>query len=75
MINTFVHLMIQKIKKFLDCQTLPEKYFGLPEFSTQQYQILQMGGRLPPPAPLSPTPMTKIKATFRSFAEDLHVIF
>ena len=49
MINTFVHLMIQKIKKFLDCQTLPEKYFGLPEFSTRRYQILQMGGRLPPP--------------------------
>ena len=48
MINTFVHLMIQKIKKFLDCQTLPEKYFGLPEFSTRQYQILQMGGRSPP---------------------------
>ena len=54
--------MIQKIKKFLDCQTLPEKYFGLPEFSTRQYQILQMGGRSPPPpAPLPPTPMNKHK--------------
>ena len=48
MINTFVHLMIQKIKIFLDCQTLPEEYFRLPEFSTRQYQILQMGGRSPP---------------------------
>ena len=34
-------------KKILDCQTLPEKYFGLPEFSTRRYQILQMGGRSP----------------------------
>ena len=48
MINTFVHLMIQKIKKFLDCQTLPEKYFGLPEFLMRRYQILQIGGRSPP---------------------------
>ena len=56
--NPFVHLMIQKKKNFLDCQTLPEKYFGLPEFSTRRYQILQLGGRSPPPpAPLSPTPM------------------
>ena len=51
MINTFVHLMIQKIKKFLDCQTLPEKYFGLPEFSTRRHQLLQMGGRSPPLPP------------------------
>ena len=41
--------MIQKIKKFLDCQTLPEKYFGLPKFLTRRYQILQMEGRSPPP--------------------------
>ena len=53
MINTFVHLMIQNKKKCLDCQTLPEKYFGLPEFSTRRYQILQMGGRLPPCPPVS----------------------
>ena len=45
--NTFVHLTIQKIKK-KDCQTLPEKYLGLPEFSTRRYQILKMGGRSPP---------------------------
>ena len=43
--------MIEKIKKFLDCQTLPEKYFGLPEFLTRRYQILQMGGRSPPLLP------------------------
>ena len=52
--------MIQRIKNFLDCQTLPEKYFGLPEFLTRQYQILQMGEQSPPPAPLSPTPMAMI---------------
>ena len=39
------------LKKFLDCQTLPKKYFGLPEFSTRRYQILQMGGRSPPLLP------------------------
>ena len=40
-------------KKFLDCQTLPKKYFGLPEFLMQRYQILHMGGRLPPSPPVA----------------------
>ena len=55
MIKTFVHLMIQQITKILDCQTLPEKYFGLPKFLIQRYQILEMEGRspLPPPPPVS----------------------
>ena len=44
--------MIQQ-KKFLDCQTLPEKYFGLPKFLIRRYQILEMEGRSPLPPPVS----------------------
>ena len=49
-------------KNVLDCQTLPEKYFGLPEFSTRRYQFYKWeGGR--PPAPLFPTPMRIVDKT------------
>ena len=53
MINTFVHLMIQKIKKFLECQTLPENILGCPNFRRDSSKFYKWEGDRPPCTPAS----------------------
>ena len=60
MINTFVHLMIQKIKQIFRLSNTARKIFCVARIFDATVSNFTNGRAIAPPAPLSPTPMPTV---------------